>query len=96
MPDDAAFRPEAIAARQDDIVGRPQRIPPMAPEEITGEALAFVKSLRRARTVIEVPMDLTERAKGESKAFRLKNVVDVLRTLKVLCAVELGRDTHDA
>lgn len=52
----------------------------------------LVKSLRRAKTVIEVPMDLTERAKGESKAFRLKNVVDVLRTLKVLCAVELGRD----
>jgi dolichol-phosphate mannosyltransferase len=56
----------------------------------------LVKSLRRARTVIEVPMDLTERAKGESKAFRLKNVVDVLRTLKVLCAVELGRDAKDA
>jgi dolichol-phosphate mannosyltransferase len=52
----------------------------------------LVKSLRRARTVIEVPMDLIERKKGESKAFRLKNVVDVLRTLKVLCAVELGRD----
>ena len=52
----------------------------------------LVKSLRRTRTVIEVPMDLIEREKGESKAFRLKNVVDVLRTLKVLCAVELGRD----
>jgi dolichol-phosphate mannosyltransferase len=52
----------------------------------------LVKSLRRSRTVIEVPMDLTERAKGESKAFRLKNFVDVCRTLKVLCAVELGRD----
>jgi glycosyltransferase involved in cell wall biosynthesis len=52
----------------------------------------LVKSLRRARTVIEVPMDLIEREKGESKAFRLKNVVDVLRTIRVLCAVELGRD----
>jgi glycosyltransferase involved in cell wall biosynthesis len=52
----------------------------------------LVKSLRRARTVIEVPMDLIEREKGESKAFRLKNVVDVLKTIKVLCAVELGRD----
>jgi len=52
----------------------------------------LVKSLRRTRTVIEVPMDLIEREKGESKAFRLKNVVDVFRTLKVLCAVELGRD----
>ena len=52
----------------------------------------LVKSLRRTRTVVEVPMDLIEREKGESKAFRLKNVVDVFRTLKVLCAVELGRD----
>jgi dolichol-phosphate mannosyltransferase len=52
----------------------------------------LVKSLRLTRTVIEVPMDLIEREKGESKAFRLKNFVDVFRTLKVLCAVELGRD----
>ena len=52
----------------------------------------LVKGLRRTNTLIEVPMELTERAKGESKAFRLKNVVDVLRTLGVLCAVELGRD----
>jgi glycosyltransferase involved in cell wall biosynthesis len=52
----------------------------------------LVKSLRRSKTVVEVPMDLIERAKGESKAFRVKNFVDVLRTLKVLCAVELGRD----
>ena len=52
----------------------------------------LVKSLRRTRSVIEVPMDLIEREKGESKAFRLKNFVDVFRTLKVLCAVELGRD----
>jgi dolichol-phosphate mannosyltransferase len=51
----------------------------------------LVKSLRRSKTVVEVPMDLIEREKGESKAFRLKNFVDVLRTLKVLCAVELGR-----
>ena len=52
----------------------------------------LVKSLRRTRTVIEVPMDLIEREKGDSKAFRLKNFVDVFRTLKVLCSVELGRD----
>jgi glycosyltransferase involved in cell wall biosynthesis len=52
----------------------------------------LVKGLRRTTTLVEVPMDLTERAKGESKAFRLKNVIDVLRTLRVLCAVELGRD----
>ncbi len=52
----------------------------------------LVKALRRTTTFIEVPMDLIEREKGESKAFRLQNVVDVLRTLKVLCAVEWGRD----
>ena len=52
----------------------------------------LVKALRRTKTVLEVPMDLIEREKGESKAFRLKNVVDTLRTLKVLCTVEWGRD----
>jgi hypothetical protein len=38
-----------------------------------------------------VPMDLIEREKGESKAFRMKNVVDVLSTLKRLAALEWGR-----
>jgi len=52
----------------------------------------LVKSLRLTRTVIEVPMDLIERQKGESKAFRMKNVADVLRTIKVLRGVERGRD----
>jgi dolichol-phosphate mannosyltransferase len=52
----------------------------------------LVKCLRRAKSVLEVPMDLTERKKGESKAFRMKNVVDVLRTLKVICAVQWGRN----
>jgi glycosyltransferase involved in cell wall biosynthesis len=48
----------------------------------------LVKALRLTHTVIEVPMDLIERAKGQSKAFRLRNVVDVLRTLKLLCVLE--------
>jgi dolichol-phosphate mannosyltransferase len=52
----------------------------------------LVKALRRTQTWREVPMDLTERAKGESKAFRVRNVVDVLRTIRVLCAVQWGRD----
>jgi dolichol-phosphate mannosyltransferase len=52
------------------------------------QAEVLVKALRATRTVIEVPMDLTERAKGESKAFRMKNVVDVLRTIRLLCATE--------
>jgi dolichol-phosphate mannosyltransferase len=53
-------------------------------------AEVLVKSLRRTRTFVEVPIDLMEREKGASKAFRLKNVVDVLRTLRLLCAIEWG------
>ena len=52
------------------------------------QAEVLVKSLRRTRTFIEVPMELIERKKGESKAFRVKNVVDVERTLVRLCALE--------
>lgn len=48
----------------------------------------LVKALRQTRTVMQVPMDLIEREKGESKAFRLKNVVDVARTLGRLVALE--------
>jgi dolichol-phosphate mannosyltransferase len=52
------------------------------------QAEVLVKSLRLTRTFIEVPMDLIERIGGESKAFRLKNVIDVARTLRRLCALE--------
>lgn len=56
------------------------------------QAEVLVKALRSARTVIEVPMDLTEREQGDSKAFRMKNVIDVVKTLKRLCALEwMGR-----
>jgi glycosyltransferase involved in cell wall biosynthesis len=48
----------------------------------------LVKSLRLAKTFLEVPMDLTERERGESKAFQLKNAVDVIRTLRLLCGIE--------
>jgi dolichol-phosphate mannosyltransferase len=48
----------------------------------------LVKSLRQTRTFVEVPMDLIEREQGESKAFRLKNFVDVMRTLKLLWGLE--------
>src|SRR5262249_48126395 len=48
------------------------------------QAEVLVKALRVTRTFIEVPMDLIEREHGESKAFRLKNAVDVARTLKRL------------
>jgi dolichol-phosphate mannosyltransferase len=52
------------------------------------QAEVLVKALRLANSFIEVPMDLMERERGESKAFRLKNAVDVARTLKLLCALE--------
>jgi hypothetical protein len=51
----------------------------------------LVKALRLTRTYVEVPMDLIEREKGESKAFRMKNVVDVLHTLRRLARLEWGR-----
>src|SRR5713226_6205618 len=48
----------------------------------------LVKALRLTKTYCEVPMDLSERQRGESKAFRWKNVVDVARTLRRLHAIE--------
>ena len=55
------------------------------------QAEVLVKALRLTRTYVEVPMDLIEREKGESKAFRMKNVVDVMHTLRRLAALEWGR-----
>jgi dolichol-phosphate mannosyltransferase len=52
------------------------------------QAEVLVKALHQTRTVIEVPMDLVERDKGQSKAFRIKNFVDVIKTLGRLLAVE--------
>jgi glycosyltransferase involved in cell wall biosynthesis len=54
------------------------------------QAEVLVKALRLAPFYVEVPMDLIEREKGESKAFRVKNVVDVWRTLRLLTALEWG------
>lgn len=55
------------------------------------QAEVLVKALRLAPSYVEVPMDLIERQKGESKAFRLRNVVDVWRTLRRIAALERGR-----
>jgi glycosyltransferase involved in cell wall biosynthesis len=55
------------------------------------QAEVLVKALNQSRTVLEVPMDLIEREKGESKAFRWRNVVDVLQTLKLLCLLEWSK-----
>jgi hypothetical protein len=52
------------------------------------QAEVLVKALHQTGTVIEVPMDLVERDKGQSKAFRIKNVVDVVKTLGRLLALE--------
>jgi dolichol-phosphate mannosyltransferase len=54
------------------------------------QAEVLAKALRLTRTFIEVPMDLRERERGESKAFRMRNVVDVVRTLRRLCGVAWG------
>ena len=51
------------------------------------QAEVLVKALRLTSTYREVAMDLNERKRGESQAFRLKNIVDVGRTLALLCAL---------
>ena len=51
------------------------------------QAEVLVKALRYAHTYREVAMDLTERTRGESQALRLKNIVDVARTLGLLYAL---------
>ncbi len=48
----------------------------------------LVKSLRLTRSYVEVPMELMEREEGVSKAFRFKNFVDVMRTLRRLWILE--------
>jgi glycosyltransferase involved in cell wall biosynthesis len=58
------------------------------------QAEVLVKALRRCDSFIEVPMQLTERAAGRSKAFRMKNAVDVARTLALLCRLEWGGATE--
>jgi hypothetical protein len=52
------------------------------------QAEVLVKGLSTARTFIEVPMDLTERRSGKSKAFTIKNALDVARTLRLLYSLE--------
>jgi len=47
----------------------------------------LVKALGQTKTLIEVPMDLRERAYGDSKAFRWRNAVDVYHTLRRLRAI---------
>jgi glycosyltransferase involved in cell wall biosynthesis len=54
------------------------------------QAEVLTQSLRMTRTFIEVPMTLTERQTGASKAFRARNVADVVRTLARLCRAEWG------
>ncbi len=54
------------------------------------QAEVLAKSLRVTRTYIEVAMDLIERRHGASKAFRLRNAVDVLKTVGRICGLQLG------
>lgn len=48
------------------------------------QAEVLVKALCCTRSYRQVAMDLNERTRGESQAFRLKNIVDVARTLALL------------
>jgi glycosyltransferase involved in cell wall biosynthesis len=59
------------------------------------QAEVLVKALRKTQTYIQVPMDLIEREKGESKAFRAKNFVDVFKTLTLLAGLEWSRSSND-
>jgi dolichol-phosphate mannosyltransferase len=52
------------------------------------QAEVLVKALRQTSTYLEIPMDLTERRGGESKAFNVRNAVDVVRTLRRLRHLE--------
>jgi len=54
------------------------------------QAEVLVKGLSATETYLEVPLDLIERVHGESKAFRLKNVADVLSTLRRLRGISMG------
>jgi glycosyltransferase involved in cell wall biosynthesis len=58
------------------------------------QAEVLVKALRLTKTYREIPMDLIERTQGASKAFTVRNVVDVMRTLRLLYAV--GRTSEPA
>ena len=54
------------------------------------QAEVLAKSLRLTETYVEVPMDVMERKEGESKAFRVKNAVDVFKTLVRLYGLQRG------
>ena len=58
------------------------------------QAEVLTQSLRMTRSFVEVPMTLTERQAGASKAFRARNVADVARTLARLCRMEWGLTTR--
>jgi dolichol-phosphate mannosyltransferase len=58
------------------------------------QAEVLVKALSLTSTYREVAMDLTERTLGASQAFRVKNFVDVFRTLRLLSALPATARPH--
>ena len=54
------------------------------------QAEVLVKSLRATHSYVEVPMDLIERQHGASKAFRVRNAVDIMQTLARLSTLNGG------
>lgn len=53
----------------------------------------LIKSLMQNKEFIEIGMILTERKKGESKAFKLKNIIEVLKSFVYLFKLRWG-GTH--
>jgi glycosyltransferase involved in cell wall biosynthesis len=54
------------------------------------QAETLVRALGVTKTLLEVPMPMIPREHGESQAFRVKNVIDVLRTLRLLVRLQHG------
>ena len=57
---------------------------PMRTHGFAYMAAILVRLIRSGHSYIEVPMPLQVRQHGQSKAFRLNNIVSVLRTLTAL------------
>jgi glycosyltransferase involved in cell wall biosynthesis len=54
------------------------------------QAEVLVKGLQHGASYVQVPMDLIERLHGESKAFKVKNFIDVAKTIWLICLLRIG------
>ncbi len=67
---------------------------PMRTHGFAYMASILVRLIRSGHTYVEVPMPLQARQHGRSKAFRLKNIVSVVRTLAELFWEVQVKDRH--